>query len=286
MTVTDLSARPLADVIFDVPYCSVSQYYEYYGDAPAPAVFGVSCAWQTFEVGRRLAAAGCGPVSYLVDGRHVAAVTATAYGMDVYDPYLLHLEPLRLRLRDARADGTVVAACEAVPIRTTADGHRTPGRLRAVWAPQRNRLRLEYTRLSPSRGHHVVARMFSFATDRVLGAVPPPADVVRPLLLHPEQNNLSVRVVDREQRRVHELVYPLAGVHRAPSRADGLLTRDNQGRWARHGQLAFDGVLRAMARTLDVGTGELVDFVLGGVDIYRRIAPADLALAPYSLEDE
>ncbi|GAB1640678.1 hypothetical protein [Krasilnikovia sp. MM14-A1259] len=284
MTVTDkATAGPLADVIFDVPYCSVSQYYEYYGDAPAPSVYGLSCVWQTFEVGRRLEESGLGPVRYLVDGRHVAAVTTTADGMDVYDPYLLHLEPLRLRRADAGPNGTVTAVQEAAPLRTTAQGGSAPGRVRAVWTPERNRLRLEYTRFSPRRGHHVVSRMFTFATDRVLGAVPPPAEVVRPLLLHPEQNNLSVRVVDRDLG-MHELVYPLAGG--APVRAQDLLTRDNDGRWARHGRRDFDAVLGAMAGTLAVSTRELVDFVLGGVDIYRRVAPADLDIAAYSLEDE
>ncbi|RZU54514.1 hypothetical protein EV385_6465 [Krasilnikovia cinnamomea] len=285
MTVTDkATAGPLADVVFEVPYSSVSQYYEYYGDAPAPAVYGLSCVWQTFEVGRRLEAAGHGPVRYLVDGRHVAAVTTTADGMDVYDPYLLHLEPLRLRRADAGPNGTVTAVREAVPFRSTGAGEPAPGRVRAVWTPKRNRLRLEYTRFSPSRGHHVVSRMFTFATDRVLGAVPPPAEVVRPLLLHPEQNNLSVRVVDRDLG-LHELVYPLAASAGPPHRRD-LLTRDNEGRWARHGRRDFDTSLGAIADTLAVSTSELVDFVLGGVDIYRRIVPADLEIAPYSLEDE
>ncbi|BFU44875.1 hypothetical protein [Krasilnikovia sp. MM14-A1004] len=285
MTVIDkATAGPLADVVFEVPYCSVSQYYEYYGDAPAPAAYGLSCVWQTFEVGRRLEAAGLGPVRYLVDGRHVAAVATTADGMDVYDPYLLHLEPLRLRRADAGPNGTVTAVQEAVPFRSTADGGAAPGRVRAVWTPERNRLRLEYTRFSPRRGHHVVSRMFTFATDRVLGAVPPPAEVVRPLLLHPEQNNLSVRVVDRD-RGLHELVYPLARLGNGIHRQD-LLTRDNDGRWTRHGRRDFDASLGAIADTLAVTTREVVDFVLGGVDIYRRVAPADLEIASYALEDE
>jgi hypothetical protein len=270
----------LRDVIFDVPYTSVSQFYEYFGDAPAPSAFGASCAFQSFEVGRRLAEAGGPAVRYLVDGRHVAAVVVSEDGLEVLDPYLLHLEPLRLPLDHARPDGTVVASASALPFRQDALGRRQPGRVRAVWRPARGRITLEYTRFSPRRQHHVVSRFFTLATDRALREAPPPADVVRPLLLHPEQNNLGLRVADRGDGALREVVHPLTGP------GQGLVARDNEGTLFRSGDRGFTGVLAAVAQTLQLPPEDVVDHLLGGVALHRRVAPPDLDLPPYSLEDE
>lgn len=280
-------ARVLAEVVRTVPYCSASSYYEYFGDAPAHPRFGASCAWQSFEVGRRLGSTPGGTVRYHVDGRHVAAVVHGPDGLEVLDPYLMHLEPVRLRLADIRPDGSVVTSVPALPRRTDADGITRPGRVRAVWLPQRGRLRLEYGRFSPSRGHHFVSRFFDLATDQELRVVPPPADVVRPLLLHPEQNNVSIRVVDPIDDQVRELLYPLppsGAVARV--RADRLHTRDNQGALSPAGTPGYRRTLRGIAGALHIDVAELVDFVLGGAEIYRRVAPADLPRPAYRLVDE
>jgi hypothetical protein len=129
--------------------------------------------------------------------------------------------------------------------------------------------------------------VFTLDTEKELRAVPPPADVVRPLLLHPEQNNLSIRVVDAETLAVREIVFPLTGGarHRAPSK-DGLLVRDNQGAVKAFGAPGFDAVLGDLARSLGSTAGDVVDFVLGGARIYRRVAPPDLELPEYQAVDE
>jgi hypothetical protein len=285
--ITDAEAEVLAAVVDEVPYSSTSQFHEYFGETPVPASFGVSCAFQSFEVGRRLAANGGPMVSYLVDGRHVAAVVRVEDGLDVLDPYLMHREPIRLRTEDARAGGSVVASVPALPIRRAENGTLRPGRVRAVWNPGRGRLRLEYTRFKPSTDGYAVSRVFTLDTEKELRAVPPPADVVRPLLLHPEQNNLSIRVVDAETLAVREIVFPLTGGarHRAPSK-DGLLVRDNQGAVKAFGAPGFDAVLGDLARSLGSTAGDVVDFVLGGARIYRRVAPPDLELPEYQAVDE
>jgi len=284
---TDLLGGVLAEVVHTVPYSSASQFYEYFGDTPADTRYGKSCAWQSFEVGRRLAAVGGPTVRYHVDGRHVAAVVHSDEGLDVLDPYLMHLEPVRLRHADARPDGSVVAAVPALPIRLDADGSPRPGRVRASWLPRRNRLKLEYLRFSPTRGHHVVSRFFTLPTDRELRVVPPPADVIRPLLVHPEQNNISVRVVDPQDGQVREVIYPLGQVGpRAPVDADRLCARDNQGAVIRHGHPDFTDTVGAIAHSLGVVPAEVLGFVLGGARIHRQVSPGELELAEYQLVNE
>ena len=285
--ITDAETQVLAAVVDEVPYSSTSQFHEYFGEMPVPASYGVSCAFQSFEVGRRLAASGGPAVSYLVDGRHVAAVVRREDGLDVLDPYLMHREPLRLRTADARPGGSVVATVPALPMRRAADGTLRPGRVRAVWNPGRGRLRLEYTRFKPSTDGYAVSRVFTLDTEKELRVVPPPADVVRPLLLHPEQNNLSIRVVDPETLAVREIVFPLTGEarRRAPSK-HGLLVRDNQGAVRAFGEPGFDVVLGDLARSLGSPPVDVVDFVLGGARIHRRVAPPDLELPDYLAVDE
>ncbi len=284
----DLFAVALTQVLHEVPYSSASQFYEYFGDAPADPRYGKSCAWQSFAVGARLVTLGGPVVRYHVDGRHVAAVAHSADGLVVLDPYLLHLEPLRLSLDDRRPDGSVVATSPALPVRVDSSGTPRPGQVRATWIPHRDRLKLEYRRFSPARGHHTVSRFFTLPTNSELRLVPPPAEVIRPLLVHPEQNNISVRVVDPADHHVREIIYPLgdpdAGSH--PVSASRLCARDNQGALVRHGRPAFAVTVGAIARTLGASPADVLDFVLGGAEIHRRVAPADLQLSDYNLVDE
>lgn len=289
-TVTELAAlerEVLASVVDEVPYSSTSQFHEYFGETPVPASYGVSCAFQSFEAGRRLSVLGGPPASYLVDGRHVAAVIRREDGLDVLDPYLLHREPIHLFTSQARAGGSVVATVPALPIRHAADGTPRPSRVRAVWNPRKGRLRLEYTRFKPSTGRYAISRVFTLDTERELRVVPPPAEVVRGLLLHPEQNNLSIRAVDPQTSAISEIVYPLTGPGaRETPRREGLLLRDNEGAVTRFGKPGFDAGLAALAAAVDSSASDVVDFVLGGVRIYRRVAPPGLELPEYQAVNE
>jgi hypothetical protein len=283
----DLAAQVLAAVVDSVPYSSASQYHEYFGEAPVPPRYGMSCAFQSFEVGRRLAALGGPQVAYLVDGRHVAAVVRREDGFDVLDPYLMHREPLRLRLEDDPGSGTVTTSVPALPVRTSVDGTVRPGRVRAVWRPAKAKLRLEYIRFRPAAARYAVSRVFTVDTAKELRAAPPPAGVVRPLLVHPEQNNVGIRAVDPESLQVRELIFPLTGAEPggAPS-ATGLLVRDNQGAVTRSGEPGFDRLLADLARSVGSSTDDVVDVVLGAARIHRRVAPAGLEMPDYQVVDE
>ncbi|MCX5385374.1 hypothetical protein [Streptomyces sp. NBC_00083] len=278
----------LDEVLLSFPYNSGSQLHEYFGTGRVPRPFGGSCAWQSFEAGGLVTEMAGRDVEYRIDGRHVGAVHRDAHGITVLDPYLLHCRPLRLT-RAGAVDGVVHLAAEAYPHRVRADGSPAPSGVRVQWRLDDDSVRLTYVRFSPRRGHNVISRSFLLAADRVLGAVPPDPDWVRPQLLHPEQHSVSVRVLHPGERRLAELVLPLAGPWPgAPTSSllPRLISKNNQGAVARYGTAAFDRDSELVADAVAVGRADVYAFLLEAAALHRAAAPAGLELADYSLEDE
>ncbi|GGV03150.1 hypothetical protein GCM10010211_82990 [Streptomyces albospinus] len=283
---SEVQREALDEVLAGVPYNSASQFHEYFGTRAAPPRFGQSCAWQSFTVGRMVAERSGAGAEYLIDGRHVAAVYRRPEGLVILDPYLLHGEPLRLD-RGAAVDGAVQVAVDAYPHRVRKDGTPAPSRVRATWTLDDDAIRLDYLRFSPRRGHNVASRSFVLRPESRLETVPPPADWVRPLLVHPEQHSVSVRVLHPATRRMAELILPLAD---RPAGVAGdsklLITKDNQGAVATYGDARFERDLEVVADAVCAPQDEVIAFLLEAAAIHRSAAPAGLALAPYSLEDE
>lgn len=282
----DVQEKVLDEVLVGVPYNSASQFHEYFGTRAAPPRFGLSCAWQSFLAGRLVAERSGVAAEYLIDGRHVAAVYRRPDGVTLLDPYLLHGEPLRLD-RAAAVDGAVRVTVDAYPHRRKKDGTPAPSRVRAVWNLADDTIRLDYLRFSPRRGHNAASRSFLLRPESRLGAVPPPADFVRPLLVHPEQHSVSVRVLHPATRHMAELILPLAE-RPAGVAEDGklMITKDNQGAVAAHGDPRFQRDLEVVADAVSASPDDVVAFLLEAAAIHRAAAPAGLDLAPYSLEDE
>jgi hypothetical protein len=276
----------LDEVLTTFPYNSAAQLHEYFGAGSAPRGYGGSCAWQSFEAGRRVAERSGAAAEYRIDGRHVAAVYPDAEGMTLLDPYLLHCRPLRLERADA-VDGEVRLALDAYPFRTRPDGSPAPGRVRACWVLDDDSVRLDHLRFSPRRGHNVVSRSFTLRPGSRLAQVPPPADRVRRELLHPEQHSVSVRVVHPATRELAELVLPLAG-RPAGVAADtaSMITKNNQGVVAAHGTRAFHRDGELVADAVGRPYPDVADFLLEAAALHLAAAPPSLDLAAYSLEDE
>lgn len=283
---SDVQKEVLDEVLVGIPYNSASQFHEYFGTRAAPPRFGLSCAWQSFAAGRMVAERSGITAEYLIDGRHVAAVYRRDDHIVVLDPYLLHAEPLRLD-RAAAVDGVVRVTVDAYPYRVREDGTPAPGRVRATWTLDDDALRLDYLRFSPRRGHNVASRAFVLRPQSRLATVPPPADWVRPLLVHAEQHSVSVRVVHPVTRHMAELILPLAG--RPAGVAEDrtlMITKDNQGAVAAHGDARFQRDLEVVADAVSAPQDDVVAFLLEAAAIHRAAAPAGLTLAPYSMEDE
>jgi hypothetical protein len=275
----------LEQVLTGVPYNSASQFHQHFGTREIPLRVGVSCALQSFEAGRLVESQTGVKASYLPDGRHVAAVYYGQNQLTVLDPYLMHREPLLLELADEH-EGVISVTAEAYPIRTRKDGTPAPAKVRARWLPAEDEIRLEYVRFSPRRGHNIVSRAFTLRGDRALSIVPPPPEVIRPLLTHPEQNNLSIRAVV-EDAGLREVVLPLTGRSPGePVNQNRLLTKDNNGAVSRAGTAGFTRDLELVAGSVRWSPGEVVEFLREAAAIYDRVAPAGLQLPDYSDEDE
>ncbi|BFU45366.1 hypothetical protein [Krasilnikovia sp. MM14-A1004] len=279
-------ATTMEDVLFDIPYSSAAQFHEYYGKGLPPRRLGMGCAWQTFEVARRVQEGIGVKATLLFSGRHVAAVYPQTDGMVVLDPYLLHRAPVVLRRTEA-VDGVVTATEDAFPFRTAANGEPRPSRLTVRWTPASGGMHSENRRFSPRLGRYVTYRAFTFRPGSTLSAFPPPHGLVRRVLLHAEQNNLSIRSIDRDSGRMRELVLPFSGRPRGRLTDERyLITKDNQGAVSHAGTDGFRRDLTDICASVSSSPDELTGYLLGAAEIYAAMAPENLAVPDYSVEDE
>ncbi|WP_406499477.1 hypothetical protein OG936_32355 [Streptomyces sp. NBC_00846] len=272
------------EVLTQIPYNSAAQYHIHYGEGSSPERFGTACAWQTFAIGERVARRTGVEVEYRVGGRHVCALHDDGDALTVLDPYLMHRALLRLDRGDA-VDGTVHADADAYPTRRRPEGSPAPSTLRAAWEPDSGVLRLQYLRYSPRLGETVTHRAYTMRPEETVGELPVPAPLVRELLLHPEQNNLSIRAVHPDDG-LCEIALPFTADRRSRlADPQALITRDNQGVVSRWGEAAFDGELERVADALLATTEEIVDHLLSAAALYDAAAPTGLDVPEYSLED-
>ncbi|MFF8288529.1 hypothetical protein ACF068_04745 [Streptomyces sp. NPDC016309] len=272
-------------VLTQVPYNSAAQYHLHYGTGSSPERFGTACAWQTFTAGERVARRTGAVAEYRVGGRHVCALYDDGDTLTVLDPYLMHRAPLRLSRADA-VDGTVRAEAEAYPLRRRPDGSPAPSSLRAAWNPGDGVLRLRYLRYSPRLDDTVTHRAYTMRPGDTVRELPVPAPLVRELLLHPEQNNLSLRAVHPGDDGLTEIALPFSGRPRgALADPRALIGRDNQGAVSTWGTAAFARELERVAEAVRAGTDEVVDHLLEAAALYDKAAPAALTVPAYSLED-
>ncbi|WP_427925017.1 hypothetical protein [Streptomyces sp. cg40] len=286
MTAPTVFADALEEVQFRVPYSSAASYHEYYGTGAPPWRLGRGCGWQTFEVAR-LVEERCGArPTHLYAGGHSPATYLTQDGITVLDPYLPHVEPLRLARADA-VSGAVRAGIDAYPIRSRPDGTPAPSRLGGTWWVADGVLLLEYARFSPRRSAMVTHRAFTFHLATELPAFPVPDGFARRLLLEPMQNNLSIRALHRGERTIGELVLPFTGRPREQLVDPAfLIAKDNQGAVSRAGTPGFHRVLDLIADAVDGTPEEVTAYVMDAAAIYHRVVPPDQKWPDYSAEDE
>ncbi|WP_455359744.1 hypothetical protein [Streptomyces sp. SYSU K21746] len=286
---TDLDLQVLQDVhtkvLAEVPYNSAAQYHVHYGTGTSPERFGIACAWQTFSAGDQVARRTGVEAEYRVGGRHVCALYDDGETLTVLDPYLMHRAPLRLSRGDA-VDGAVRTDADAYPLRRRPDGSPAPSTLRAVWRPDDGVLRLQYLRYSPRLDETLTHRAYTMRPEETVRDLPVPASVVRQLLLHPEQNNLSLRAVHPVDDALTEIALPFSGRPRgALADRRALIARDNQGTVSTWGGAAFDRELERVADAVRATPQEVADHLVEAAALYDAAAPAGLVVPAYSVED-
>jgi hypothetical protein len=267
------------EVLLTTPYNSVSQHYEFLAHELPDPRFGATCCYQSVKVGTVLKSHGYRDVFYLRDHRHALAICQIGAESYLFDPYLLHTDPINLTEVADHPDGK---AYSAYPFRVTTAGEVKPSRLRVRYDPKKKVVSEEYFRYSLSRGKYTLSRYFKMRLDQPVYELPPAADIV-PLLFHPEQNNLSIRVVIPAEKAVTDLIYPICYHHGDPFiSAARLIIRDNAGGIIpTTDRQRFSHELSRMAEAAGVLPGELTAFILRGVAIYEEHAPKQIPYAAF-----
>ncbi|MCG8673527.1 MAG: hypothetical protein MI867_29335 [Pseudomonadales bacterium] len=284
----EILSRELKNFLVEVPYNSISQFYKAFNKQETDKRFGVSCVWQSYELGRRLTEKGICDVSYYVDGRHIALVCSTDEEEYLIDPYLLHTTPIEIYRRfDLDTDNPITRESYAYPYRKTGKSKYKPAKVVTKYYPSSNEISLTYKRFSPSKEHYVPSRLFRLKLDNEFSTTPPDVNDFRHLLHHGEQNNLSIRIVHRKDYRMYELIYPVALHHRQPISENNLIARDNNGRMLRNDNSeAYAHLVRKLSDSIQCSSEELISFVLGGVEIYEEHAPDLIKHANFYIKDE
>jgi len=281
----DLLQTALTSALGTIPYNSAAQFLEFFDGRRLASRWGMSCVRQSVWADERLQSIGGPKGVYIRGGRHVASIYVNSKGMVVLDPYLLHRAPLVLN-KVEKLGNCVETSVASYPVRVDKDGLERWGKLRAVWNVDKRTLQLDYIRFSPRRQQNYLYRSFSLCLDDV-AVFPSPLPVARARLVHPEQNNLSVRVLSLSRQVLSEVILPLCGVTvERPARQAQMITRDNQGRVCTFGSSGFDEGLAAVAEGVGVDSQEVIDLLLHTSRVYAKVAPDDRVLLPYSLENE
>jgi hypothetical protein len=278
----------LRKFLVEVPYTSVSQFYQFLGNRNADERYGVSCVWQAYMLGERLKQKKIGQISYYVDGRHVALICRSGNQQYLIDPYLLHTDPLEIKPNAVpESQDSNRSSAHAYPFRSEDNANYKPSKLAATYCANSNSVRLTYTKYSRSKNHYVISRAFNMDLNRNISDSPPPEQIVVPLLHHQEQNNLSIRIVHKHDHRIYELIYPIALHHNKPVDEVHLVARDNDGKMHTFGETdQFRSILTNMSASLECSPKELTNFVLEGVEIYERHAPEVIHYSPFTIGNE
>lgn len=281
----ELFQTALTTTLGCIPYNSATQFLEFFDDQMLASDWGMSCVRQSVWIDEHLQSLGGPKGVYIRSGRHVASIYVYSQGMVVLDPYLLHRAPLVLHMGE-RLDDCVESSIPAYPVRVDASGVARWGKLRAVWNVEKRTLQLDYIRFSPRRQQNYLYRSFSLSLDEV-AIFPSLPEFARARLVHPEQNNLSVRVLNLSRQALSEVILPLSDVtsDRPASQAQ-LISRDNQGRVRVFGSSGFDEDLTSVAEVVGVEPRQVLDLLLHTSRVYSKVAPGDRVLAPYSLVNE
>jgi hypothetical protein len=268
-----------------VPYNSAAQFLEFFDNQVLSSNWGMSCVRQSVWIDEHLQSLGGLKGVYIRSGRHVASIYADAHGMVVLDPYLLHAVPLVFNLLERKGD-CIETSVPAYPVRMDASGTERWGKLRAVWNLEGHTLQLDYIRFSPRRQQNYLYRSFTLSLHEIAVFPSPPA-LARARLVHPEQNNLSVRVLNLARRVLCELILPLYEVtSERPASRSQLISRNNQGRVSVFGSPEFEDDLANVAQGVGVAPQQVLDLLVHTAGVYAKVAPSDRVLAPYSLTSE
>ncbi len=255
----------LQEHIYSVPYNSVSQFYDAFTTTKVNPRYGMSCIWQTDDLCKKILELTDCKITYYNDMRHMAAICEKDGCQYLVDPYLLHLTPIAID--KTHSVTTCTSLSEAFPLRQDLLDENSGSFLEV--RKKGSMVKLCYFRFDPKISRHKLFRYFVLDLDNPVKNFPPDKALVEKLLFHAEQNNLSIRVVSKQDRQIRELVYPLSAESIANVSRHYLFARDNAGFvYTSDNQAGFRRMSQKISYQLAVQENEIIEFILEGVGLY------------------
>ncbi len=256
------------ELLYHVPYNSITHLYQYLDNEEIPLNYGLPCVLQLDELVNRFAKAGFSYVRY-ADLRHTTIIVPIEGKEYLFDPYLLHSEPICLTpLKDEK-----YYHFKAFPYRKNLGNRTVPSQFRFQIDRKKRLMNSRYAQFQVKDNKFMQIRRFRFSLNHTLEKLPPASEMI-PLFFHPEQTTLSIRVLCKSDSKIYQIIYPLcwyfrSGMH-SPS---NILIKLNDGETISSSSAHFQFFLEKIAWNIELTKKDIIDFIMGGIHIYEKHAP-------------
>lgn len=263
-------------ILYHVPYNSISQLYLYLKKEEVPLNYGLPCALQLNELVTRLSNAGFSYTGY-IDLRHATIVVPINGKEYLFDPYLLHSEPVCLTsLEDDK-----YYHFKAFPYRKDKEARTVPSQFRIQICREKGTMNTRYAQFQVKDDKFLQIRRFRFDKDRTIMKLPSPSELV-PHFFHPEQTTLSFRVLCKSDSKLYQIIYPICWYFRSGMHSPlNILIKLNDGETITSSATEYKFFLQKIADNLGLTKKDIIDFIMGGVDIYEKHAPEHIEFHNY-----
>jgi hypothetical protein len=256
------------ELLYNIPYNSVTHLYIYLAGKKVPSNYGMPCVLQLDELMRRFTKAGFSYTIY-VDQRHATIVVPIEGELYLFDPYLLHSEPVCL----SKCEDGKYYSFEAFPYRIDKEGRKISSQYRVQINRQDALLKTKYAQYQEKDDKFLSIRSFRFDMKTPIPGLPK-AEVMVPQFFHPEQTTLSCRVLCKSDSKIYQVIYPICWYFRSGMHnKSNLLIKLNNGEMINPSSPRFQFYLEKVAFNMDLTQGDIIDFILEGVNVYEKYAP-------------
>lgn len=188
-----VTQEELTRTVYEFPYSSCTPLLRAFASESLDPRFGDVCVQQLFRTTDQIFRRTGVEFTFLRDGRHLTGVTEIGDYLLVLDPYLSHIIPIVIPLEGEGPVQTVKVP--AAPRVEDRNGRTHLSFVHTKLDSNTGDLSISQVKWSSRTDEFRVSRSFRTNRTRIVDRALTEIDY-RPLLFHPEQNNLSVRVVD------------------------------------------------------------------------------------------
>lgn len=264
------------DILYHVPYNSISQLYIYLKKIDVPLSFGLPCALQLKELTRRFNEAGFSYTGH-VNHRHGTIIVPIEGREYLFDPYLLHSEPVCL----SSLEDNKHYSFKAFPYRKDKEGRTIPSQFRLQVSRKNETLNTRYAQFQVENDKFLLVRRFRFDLSQTVMKLPSPSKII-PYFFHPEQTTLSIRVLCKSDSKMYQLIYPICWYFRSGMHSPtNIFIKLNSGETITSSRSDYRFFLQKIADNIGLSKNDIIDFIMGGVSLYEKFAPKEIKFQKY-----